>query len=192
MPRPTPKTKRPAWIEPLLLGLFTALLWARSLAVPIHEWDDSVYLFRDARLDHLTWDNLRRILTEPFYANFHPLTTLTYAFDRAVWGTWVPGFHITQLVFYVGGVLGLYVLFARLLRSRPAALAGAAIYAAHTIHVESVAWLASRKDVVCLFFYAPALFAYIRYRDETERRGSWYVASLLLATAATASPSGAE
>jgi len=174
----------PPWAAPAALALFTFLLWARSLAVPIHEWDDSVYLFRDARLEAFTWEHVRLILTQAFYANFHPLTTLTYAFDRAVWGTWVPGFHITQLAFYVGGVLGLYFLFARLLRSRPAALAGAAIYAAHTIHVESVAWLASRKDVVCLFFYAPALLAYIRYRDEPERRRSWYVASLLLATAA--------
>lgn len=172
------------WAAPLVLAVFTALLWARSLAVPIHEWDDSIYLFRDARLDHLTWENLRRILTEPFYANFHPLTTLTYAFDRAVWKTWTPGFHVTQLVFYVGGVLGAYFLFARLLKSRPAALAAAAIYAAHTIHVESVAWLASRKDVVCLFFYAPALLAYIRYADDPANRRSAYAASLVLAAAA--------
>lgn len=174
----------PPWAAPVALAVFTILLWARSLAVPIHEWDDSVYLFRDVRLGALTMEHLRLILTQPFYANFHPLTTLTYAFDRTVWGTWVPGFHITQLAFYAGGVLGLYVLFARLLRSRSAAFAGAAIYAAHTIHVESVAWLASRKDVVCLFFYAPALFAYIRYHDEPGRGRSWYVASLLLATAA--------
>jgi hypothetical protein len=204
MPKPTPKTKRrrsdrrpsadaaaprtasfgPPWAAPAALALFTLALWIRSLAVPIHEWDDSVYLFRDARLDRFTLEHLRLILTQPFYANFHPLTTLTYAFDRVVWGTWVPGFHITQLLFYAGGVLGLYFLFERLLRSRAAALAGAAIYAAHTIHVESVAWLASRKDVVCLFFYAPALLAYIRYRDEPGRRRAWYIASLLFATAA--------
>lgn len=179
-----PKTKRPAWIAPLLLALFTALLWARSLAVPIHEWDDSVYLFRDVRLDHLTWENIGRILTQPFFANFHPITTLTYALDRAVWGAWTPGFHITQIIFYVGGVLGLYFLFARLLNSRPAALAAAAIFAAHTIHVESVAWLASRKDVVCLFFYAPALLAYIRYTEDPSGRPRAYVVSLLLGTAA--------
>ena len=174
----------PSWVAPVALAAFTILLWARSLAVPIHEWDDSVYLFRDARLGILSLKNLWLILTQPFYANFHPLTTLTYAFDRAVWGTWVPGFHITQLAFYAAAVLGLYVLFERLLRSRSAAFAGAALYAAHTIHVESVAWLASRKDVVCLFFYAPALFAYTRYCDVPERSRSWYVASLLLAAAA--------
>jgi len=172
------------WVAPLALAFFTALLWAKSLAVPIHEWDDYVYLFRDTRLDALTWENLARILTQPFYANFHPVTTLTFAFDRAVWGTWVPGFHLTQITFYVGGVLGLYFLFARLLGSRPAALAAAAIFAAHTIHVESVAWLASRKDVVCLFFFAPALLAYIRYSDDPGHGRLAYVAALGLAAAA--------
>lgn len=171
-------------MAPLALALFTALLWAKSIAVPIHEWDDYVYLFRDTRLDPLTWENIARILTQPFYANFHPVTTLTFAFDRAVWGTWVPGFHMTQIAFYVGGVLGLYFLFARLLGSRPAALAAAAIFAAHTIHVESVAWLASRKDVVCLFFFAPALLAYIRYADDPKKGRLAYVAAVALAAAA--------
>ncbi len=207
MPKPTPKGKRRApqpggtastarqggsragflelpWVAPLALALLTALLYAKSFAVPIHEWDDYVYLFRDARLDHLTWENLWRILTQPFYANFHPITTLTFAFDRAVWGTSVPGFHLTQLAIYIGGVLGLYFLFARVLRSHPAAWAAAALYAAHTIHVESVAWLASRKDVVCLLFYAPALLAYIRYADEPKSRRLAYVSSLALAAAA--------
>lgn len=184
--RPGPATGilRHPWVAPSALALFTALLWAKSLAVPIHEWDDYVYLFRDTRLDALTWENLARILTQPFYANFHPVTTLTFAFDRAVWGTWVPGFHVTQIAFYVGGVLGLYFLFARLLGSRGAALAAAAVFAAHTVHVESVAWLASRKDVVCLFFFAPALLAYIRYADEPGRGRSAYVAALALAAAA--------
>ena len=172
------------WVAPVALVLFTALLYAKSLAVPIQEWDDYVYLFRDARLDQLSWENLQRILTQSFFANYHPVTTLTFAFDRAVWGTWVPGFHLTHIAFYIGGVLGLYFLFARVLGSRPAALAAAAIYSAHTIHVESVAWLASRKDVVCLFFYATALLAYIRYAEEPRRRWPAYLLTMVLAAAA--------
>ena len=152
--------------------------------MPIYDWDDNIYYFQDARLGHLTWENLWRILTQPFFANFHPVTTLTYAFDRAVWGTWVPGFHITQLIFYVGGVLGLYYLFARVLGWRPGAFVAAAIFATHTIHVESVVWLASRKDVVCLFFYALTFLAYIRYARSPEIR--WGAYGLMLAAAAAA------
>ena len=172
------------WLAPLALVLLTLLVYARSFGVPIHDWDDHVYFFRDARLEHLSLESLRRILTEPFFSNYHPVTTLTLAFDRAVWGTWVPGFHVTQLVFYIGGVLGLYFLFARLLGRRAEALIAAAIYATHTVHVESVAWLASRKDVICLFFYAFALLAYVRYATAAPGRWRAYALSVLLAGAA--------
>lgn len=173
-----------AWVAPSALLILTALIYARSLAVPIHNWDDHIYFFRDERLNRLTAENLWRILTQPFFANFHPITTLTLAFDRAVWGTRVPGFHVTQLAFYAGGILGLYFLFARILGRRAEAFVTAAIFAAHTIHVESVAWLASRKDVVCLFFYAFALLAYVGYADSTKRRWRPYALSVVLAGAA--------
>jgi tetratricopeptide (TPR) repeat protein len=181
---PRPAVFRRAWVAPTALVILTALVYARSLAVPIHDWDDHVYFFRDARLEHLSAVNLWRILTEPFFSNFHPLTTLTLAFDRAVWGSRVPGFHLTQLFFYAGGVLGLYLLFVRILGRRAEAFVAAAIYATHTIHVESVAWLASRKDVVCLFFYAFALLAYVRYADSTKGRWRAYALCLVLAAAA--------
>src|SRR5947208_1398979 len=191
--KPTPEVRRGAsprpfmerrWVAPTVLVFLTALVYARSMAVPIHDWDDRVLFFRDARLEHLSADNLWRIFTEPFYASFHPLTTLTMAFDRLVWGTWVPGFHVTQLAFYAGGILGLYFLFLRVLGRRAEAFVAAAIYATHTIHVESVAWLASRKDVVCLFFYAFALLAYVQYAGSTNGRWRPYALCLLLTVAA--------
>ena len=191
--KPTPEVRRGAsprpfmerrWVAPTVLVFLTALVYARSMAVPIHDWDDRVLFFRDARLEHLSADNLWRIFTEPFYASFHPLTTLTMAFDRLVWGTWVPGFHVTQLAFYAGGILGLYFLFLRVLGRRAEAFVAAAIYATHTIHVESVAWLASRKDVVCLFFYAFALLAYGQYAGSTNGRWRPYALCLLLTVAA--------
>lgn len=176
-----PRVFRRPWVAPVALLLLTVLVYARSLGTPIHDWDDNIYFFRDARVEHLSAENVQRILTQPFFSNYHPVTTLTIAFDRAVWGTWVPGFHLTQLFFYVGGVLGIYFLFARLLHRRAEAFVGAAIYAAHAVHVESVAWLASRKDVVCLFFYVFALLAYVRYTAAASHRWRPYAVSVLLA-----------
>ncbi len=175
---------RRTWPAPTALGILTALVYVRSLAGPILEWDDNVFYFQDARLEHLSWANLWRILTEPFYAAFHPITTLTYAFDRAVWGTWVPGFHITQMVIYVAGVLGLYYLFDRILHWRPGAFVAASIFATHALHVESVAWLASRKDVVCLVFYVLTVVAYIGYAASPKVRWGRYALTLALAAAA--------
>jgi len=172
------------WVLPATLAGLTLVVWARSFAVSLVGWDDTTYLFEDARLNPLSPSNIWGILTRPFFANYHPVTTLTYAFDRAVWDTWAPGFHMTQLAFYAGGVVMLYFLFKALLISPRAAFAAAALYAAHTAHVESVAWLASRKDVVCLFFYAGAILAYVRYKE--RRTCSWrlYATSVALAGAA--------
>ena len=186
---PAPKSRASAifknpWLAPALLVLLTVLVYARSFFVPIHDMDDYFYYFRDARLGFLSAENLWRILTRPFFANFHPITTLTYAFDRAVWGTWVPGYHVTQLFFYVGGVVGLYFFFARILKWRKGAFVASALYATHAVHVESVAWLASRKDVVCLFFYAFSLLAYVRYAERSTGGGRLYAASIVLAGAA--------
>jgi tetratricopeptide (TPR) repeat protein len=179
---------RTRWFPPAALAALTLVVWARTFAVPVLGWDDDTYLYRDARLAEPSVANVGRILTEPYFANYHPVTTLTYAFDRAVYDRWAPGFHATQLAFYLVGVLLLYYLFRAILGSGGAAFAAAAIYSVHALHVEPVAWLAQRKDVVCLAFYAGAILAYVRYAKVAggEGAGRWrfYTASLALAALA--------
>lgn len=174
---------RKRWAPPVALALLTLVVYTGSVNAPLIFWDDDHYLFMDRRIHELSFANAWRILTGSFAANYHPVTTFTYALDRAVWGGWLPGFHLTQLAFYAGGVVMLYFVFRTVLASPPAAFAGAAIYAVHTIHVESVAWLASRKDVVCLLFYAAAILAYIRYarREWSGRRYALFAALAALA-----------
>ncbi len=172
------------WFLPAVLAVLTLAVWARSFAVPVLGWDDTVYLYQDARIEPLSAGGAGRILTTGFFANYHPVTTLTYAFDRALFGRWEPGFHLTQLAFYLGGVILLYYVFRAVLANRGAAFAAAAVYSTHTIHVEAVAWLAQRKDVVCLFFYAASILAYVKYAREEARPWRWYGAAMPLAALA--------
>ncbi len=172
------------WVPPVTLVLLIFAVYARSISYPFINFDDSKYICEDVRVQELSAGNAWRILTTPFMSNYHPVTTFTFALDRAVWGGWLPGFRLTQLAFYAGGVVLLYYLFQTILASRPAAFAAAAIYATHTIHVESVAWLASRKDVVCLVFYAAAILAYVRYTREKDRPYRHYALFAALAAAA--------
>ncbi len=158
-----------AWRGPAVLAVFTWLLWAQTIGFGLHYWDDFTYIFQDPRLDGLTLSNFLAILKKPFFANYHPVTTLTYFFDRAAWGEWIAGYHITQLVFYSAGVVLVYEFFRRAIGDRFWALAGAALFSAHALHAEPVAWLASRKDVVCLFFYGAALLAYERYAERADK-----------------------
>lgn len=166
------------------LIMLTLIAWSRTIGMSMVGWDDTTYFFEDGRLVPLNLENIWRILTEPFFSNYHPLTTLTIAFDRLVWKSWTPGFHLSQMFFYLGGVLGVYWLFKRLLDNRFAAFGGSCLYAVHAVHVESVAWLASRKDVVCLFFYVLSILCYLNYarRDKEARR--WYAFCLAFGIAA--------
>ncbi|MHC4504612.1 MAG: tetratricopeptide repeat protein, partial [Planctomycetota bacterium] len=175
---------RTRWFFPVALVVLTVAVYARSVPLPLHYWDDTQYLFEDPRIDRLSLGGSWRILAEPFHANYHPLTTFTYAFDRAVWDVWLPGHHLTQIAFYAAGIVVLYFLFRALFSSGWAAFAAAAIYATHAIHVESVAWLASRKDVVCLVFYAASLLYYVRYAREGENSPKLYAAFTAFAVAA--------
>ena len=179
---------RTRWFLPAVLAALTLVVWAGTFAVPVIGWDDDTYLYRDARLAEVSTANIGRILAEPYFANYHPVTTLTYAFDRVVYDRWAPGFHATQLAFYLAGVLLLYYLFRAILGSAGAAFAAAAIYSVHALHVEPVAWLAQRKDVVCLAFYAGSILAYVRYAKETGGAGAkpWRFYAISLALAALA------
>lgn len=198
------KLVRPPW-GPIILLVFSVVLYARTFGAGLIEWDDNVYIQDDKRLEKLSPGNAWKIATGSYFANYHPVTTATYALDRAVWGGWIPGFRITQLLFYGAGVVLLYYLFLELLAlgsappsNRPpgegssggyaaAAFLGAGLYAAHTIHVEAVAWLASRKDVVCLAFFAACLLCYARREAGKGRPGRLYAACLVLAAAAVLS-----
>ena len=97
-PRPSLAARGEAWLEaapyraPAVLAAFTCSLWAPTLFLALHYWDDSVYLFEDPRLTW-TFSHLWQILTRPFFANFHPVTTFTYLVDRSLWGGWIPGYN---------------------------------------------------------------------------------------------------
>ena len=98
-------TARRRWFFPAALVVLTLAVHARSVESPLIYWDDYQYLYEDTRIRELSPANAWKILTTSFSANYHPLTTFTFALDRAIWGERLWGFHLTQLAFYTGGVV---------------------------------------------------------------------------------------
>ncbi len=74
------------WLAPILLAGVTVAVFARTVGFPLYNSDDNLYVLEDPRLAALTIGNAWKIFTTSFLANYHPLTTLTYAMDRLVWG----------------------------------------------------------------------------------------------------------
>jgi tetratricopeptide (TPR) repeat protein len=164
-----------------MLAITSILLYSRAFPYPLVEFDDYVYLRNDPRLVDLSLAKIGQILTEPFFGNYHPVTTLTYAADKALWGDTLLGFRLTHVALYAAGVVLLFYLFRELLESPLWAALAAALFATHAVHVEVVAWLAQRKDIVCLTFYVSAILTYVHYTRGDKPRWWLYGASVLLA-----------
>lgn len=153
-----------------LLAL-VALAYARVFAFGHVGFDDEYYVFRNPDVLYgLSWERVRWAFTTFSFANWHPLTWLTYLAEVDLYGVEGRGYHVTNVILHAGNVL----LFFLLLREATAELwlsaLAAALFALHPLHVESVAWISERKDVLSTFFGLAALLAYTRYARAGNRR----------------------
>lgn len=121
----------------------------------------------------------------PYFINWHPLTMLSYAVDYRFWCLDPFGNHLTNIVFHGLNTALVFLLAVRLIRLSGGAERGAVaagVYAAfffglHPVHVESVAWVSERKDVLSAFFFILSVLAYIGYAEGGLKR--WCAATLL-------------
>ena len=152
-----------------------------SLQNQFTNWDDPGYVLNQPIIKDLSEGGLGRIFRTSVMGNYHPLTMLTYAFDYSSANLEPFHYHLQSLLFHLGTTLLVYV-FVLMLTKRPvAAVITALLFGIHPMHVESVAWIAGRKDVVYGFFYMAACVAYLRYHKKTAgNRILWYAGVLLL------------
>lgn len=163
-----------------LLLLVTAVAYLPSLDNQLTNWDDVNYIDRNPHIGSLSAANIGRMFTTFYTANYHPLTMLSYAIDHAIGGLEASTYHRTALVLHLLNTLLVFLLADRILcRSMPALLV-ALLFGVHPLHVESVAWVSGRKDLLFApFFFASMLF-YLRYcREGSQRRGRMYGLALL-------------
>lgn len=145
-------------------ALSITLVFGRSLAYGFVNFDDPHYVINNFSLhDGLTWTGLVWAFTTDYAENWHPLTWVSHMLDFEVWGM-RPGAHrYTNILLHIASSS---VLFAALFRMTGAywrSAAVAALFALHPLHVESVVWVAERKDVLSGLFWMLALYAYAGY-----------------------------
>lgn len=149
------------------------------------EWDDPGYVVRNAMVNRgLSWEGLRYAFSTFDSGNWHPLTWLSHMLDAELWGDWAGGHHLTNVGWHIGNSLLVFLLFRRLSAALCPSLLVAALFALHPLHVESVAWVSERKDVVSAFFVLAALNAYLSYARQPTRTGFllvtvWWLCSLM-------------
>lgn len=156
----------------------TAALYAGDLHLGFFRIDDPQYVVGNAWIQGVTWEHIRQILSSPYYLNYSPLHLFSYMLDHAIAGLNAYAFHLSSNL-WAGIVAGLvYLVALALIQHRLTAIAAGLLFVVHPVHVEAVAWISSRKDLVAAAFLLPSFLVYLKYR---QRSGiAWYLASLLL------------
>ncbi len=126
-------------------------------------WDDDVHLLKNEALRSLHWDNVRQIFLQTVNKIYVPLTTLTFAIEYQFFHFDPFVYHFDNLILHLGVVLLVFWFASLCGLTQRGALFAAMVFGLHPIHVESVAWVTERKDVLCSFFYLAALCFYIHY-----------------------------
>ena len=134
-------------------------------------FDDTTYVTsNDMVKQGLSWPGMVWAFTTLQAGFWHPLTWLSLMADSQFYGINPAGYHFTNLLLHLANSLLLFLLLQRMTKARwPSALA-AALFALHPLHVESVAWVSERKDVLSTLFWMLALWAYVRYVEEITIR----------------------
>ena len=130
--------------------------------------DDGLFVTRNPHVrSGLLWENVRWAFSNVEAANWHPLAWLSHMLDCQVFGLRPEGHHFTNvLVHSINGVLLFYVL-VRATGSPWRSFSAASLFALHPLRVESVAWVAERKDVLCALFFLLTLLAYQKYAERS-------------------------
>jgi hypothetical protein len=167
----------------VLCVVATTVLYAGDLHLGFFRIDDPQYVASNPWIQAVTLAHIKNILTNPYYLNYSPLHLLSYMFDYAVAGLNPYAFHLSSNI-WAGVVAGfVYLVALALTQQRLTAVAAALLFVVHPVHVEAVAWISSRKDLVAAAFVLCCTLAYLKYRQTRAR--SWYIISLLLFLLAT-------
>ena len=166
----------------LLLAVVTLALYNPVNSHPFVNYDDDRYVTNNPHVRQgLTGGTFLWALTSTEVANWHPLTWMSHALDYSLFGLNPAGHHFTSVLLHAVNVVLLFLLLIWATRRMALSLFVAALFAVHPINVESVAWIAERKNVLCTLFFFLALWAYGWYAQKPSWKRYLAVAALFVA-----------
>ena len=138
---------------------------------PFVNYDDDRYITENLHVHNgLTWRTITWAFTATEQGNWHPLTWLSHALDYQLFHQNPAGHHFTSLLIHAANAVLLFLFLMYATRRLGPSLFVAALFALHPINVESVAWVAERKNVLCTFFFFATLIAYCWYARQPDWR----------------------
>jgi len=172
----------------LTLALLTVVVY---LPVRNHEfvrYDDDVYVTNNPEVQSgLSWQGIKWAFVTDHGANWHPLTWLSLMIDCELFGVKPGPLHLVNVLFHIANTLLLFIVFNRMTKALWQSAFVAALFALHPLHVESVAWIAERKDVLSTLFWLLTMLAYVRYVERSSA-GRYILAIAFFALGLLAKP----
>jgi len=176
------------WLLAAAAAVAATLLYAPTLTSSFLNWDDNVYVYDNPHLGQFDWQFVKWAFTNTYQKHWSPFLWLSLGFDHALWGFNPLGYHLSNIVLHGTNIFLVVLLSNGLLGhvrpdgkdNRWAAAAAGLLFGVHPLHVEAVAWVTSRKDLLYSVFYLASLLAYVRYVASAGYRRGWlYVLSVL-------------
>lgn len=165
-----------------LLAPATIALYSPVIGHPFLVLDDRDYVTANSHIHQgLSWNTIKWAFTSTEAANWHPLTWLSHALDYQVFGLNPAGHHCVSVLIHALNAVLLFLLLAWLTKRVGPSLLVAALFAFHPINVESVAWIAERKNVLSTLFFLLAIAAYAWYAQKPGLRRYLLMAGLFAA-----------
>jgi protein O-mannosyl-transferase len=147
-----------------VLAAMTWLVFGQTLAHDFVNYDDEIYVYENARVaSGLSFQNVTWAFTHTVCYNWHPLTVISHMFDCQLYRLKATGHHFTNVVFHTIAVILLFLFLRQTTGAIWRSAFVAAVFAVHPLHVESVAWVAERKDVLSAVLFMLTLGAYTFY-----------------------------
>jgi tetratricopeptide (TPR) repeat protein len=175
------KTPGDLWICALLtVAVFAA--YGAVLRFGFVNYDDPVYIADNPYVrGGITWSGIVWAFSHSFAGNWFPLTWISHMLDCQLFGLDAGAHHFTNLAMHAASTLLLFAVLRRITQARWPSAMVAALFALHPLHVESVAWIAERKDVLSALFWMLTLWAYARYVARPEpARYAWTLVAFAL------------
>jgi Flp pilus assembly protein TadD len=154
----------PVWLMAALMALVTIALYWPAMNHDFVNCDDTIYVTENPHVQGgLSWEGVKWAFCNPVSSNWHPLTMLSHMLDCQMFGLNPWGHHLTSVLLHAVNTVLVFLLLRGLTGALWRSVLVAAIFGLHPLHVESVAWVAERKDVLSTFFFLLTLVFYASY-----------------------------
>ncbi len=163
----------------LALAIITIITFSSLKDCGFINLDDNIYVYENAYVQSgLNWNSIIRAFSSELVeksGNWHPLTWLSLMLDYQIFGLNPSGYHLMNLLFHVMNTLLLFLVLHRMTKTLWPSAFAAALFAIHPLHMESVAWITERKDVLSTFFWMLTIGAYSYYVEHQGFRRYFFV-----------------